>query len=191
MIFMFNKRSMTQVDRNPGAAFQIYIRKRNLKYKKYMLSFLSLHAGFTCVCRKTKFPPVYEILSVKVWVFFLFIRNGGYFDIAFLKGKGAIAETYFIERFIAISTIKIQKEFSFRILLVEIWLISWEAHFSLFPLCLAAIFCTHCRAPSGSKQKVLSVGLHFRPIEVISAFIFSGTKLVSARGAKESKKKVV
>ncbi len=38
------------------------------------------------------------------------------------------------------STTEIQKEFSFRIILVELWLILWEAHFSLFPLCLAAIF---------------------------------------------------
>ncbi len=27
------------------------------------------YAGFTCVCKKTKFPPVYEILRVKVRVF--------------------------------------------------------------------------------------------------------------------------
>jgi hypothetical protein len=46
-----------------------------------------------------------------------------------------------------------------------------------------AIFFTLRRAPCRSKQKVLSVGLHFRPIEVISAFIFSGTKLASARDA--------
>jgi hypothetical protein len=64
--------------------------------------------------------------------------------------------------------------------LVEIWQIYWEAHFSLFPLCLAAIFCTLRRAPCGSKPKVLSVGLNFRPIEVISALIFSGTRLASA-----------
>jgi hypothetical protein len=59
----------------------------------------------------------------------------------------------------------------------------------IFPFSLSVwqpFFCTLRRAPCGSKQKVLSVGLHFRPIEVISAFIFSGTKLASARGAEES-----
>jgi hypothetical protein len=42
---------------------------------------------------------------------------------------------------------------------------------------------------SKSKQKVLSVGLNFRPIEVISALIFSGTWLPSARGAADSTEK--
>jgi hypothetical protein len=41
-----------------------------------------------------------------------------------------------------------------------------------------------------SKQKVLSVGLLFSPIEVTSAFIFSGTKLDSVRGAKKITKKI-
>jgi hypothetical protein len=41
----------------------------------------------------------------------------------------------------------------------------------------------------GSQHKVLSVGLKFRPIEVISALIFSETKLAAARGATESTKK--
>jgi hypothetical protein len=50
-------------------------------------------------------------------------------------------------------------------------------------------FCILRRAPCGSKQKVLSVGLNFRPIEVISALIFSETRLASARGAAESTKK--
>jgi hypothetical protein len=40
-----------------------------------------------------------------------------------------------------------------------------------------------------ASRKFLSVGLNFRPIEVISALIFSGTKLASARGATESTKK--
>ncbi len=39
------------------------------------------------------------------------------------------------------------------------------------------------------QHKVLSVGLNFRPIEVISALIFSGTKLASAKGVTESTKK--
>jgi hypothetical protein len=57
-------------------------------------------------------------LRVKVRVFF--VRNRGYFDIAFLKSGGAKAKTNFNKRFITISTNKIQKEFIFRILLVEI-----------------------------------------------------------------------
>jgi hypothetical protein len=40
--------------------------------------------------RKTKCPPVYKIFSVKVWVFLNYVRNGWYFDIAFLKSGGAI-----------------------------------------------------------------------------------------------------
>jgi hypothetical protein len=65
----------------------------------------------------------------------------GDFYITFRKSGGAREKTNFIERFIAKSTNKIQKEFFFRILLGE-----------------------------------------------ISAFIFSGTKLASARGAAESTK---
>jgi hypothetical protein len=45
------------------------------------------------------------------------------------------------------------------------------------------------RETTPTDPKVLSVGLNFRPIEVISALIFSGTKLASARGATESTKK--
>jgi hypothetical protein len=62
----------------------------------------------------------------------------------------------------------------------------------IFPFSLSVrqpFFCTLRCAPSGSKPKFLSVGLNFRPIEVISALIFRGTKLASARGAAESTKK--
>jgi hypothetical protein len=59
----------------------------------------------------------------------------------------------------------------------------------MFSIKLLKIFCTLHRAPCGSKQKVLSVGLNFRPIEVTWALIFSGTKLDSARGVAESTKK--
>jgi predicted thioesterase len=58
-------------------------------------------------------------LRVKVRVFKV-VRNRGYFDIAFLKSGVAKAKTNFNKRFITISTNKIQKEFLFRILLVEI-----------------------------------------------------------------------
>jgi hypothetical protein len=50
----------------------------------------------------------------------------------------------------------------------------------IFPFSLSAwqpFFCTLRRASCGSRHKVLSVGLNFRPTEVISALIFSGTKL--------------
>jgi hypothetical protein len=58
----------------------------------------------------------------------------------------------------------------------------------MFSIKLLKTFCTLRRAPCGSKQKVLSVGLNFRPIEVTWALIFSGTKLDSARGVAESTK---
>jgi hypothetical protein len=82
---------------------------------------------FVFACRiylrlqKDEIPSRFEILSVKVWFILNFDRNGGCFDIAFLKNEGAIEKTNCIKKFIAISTTKIKKEFSFRILLVEIW----------------------------------------------------------------------
>jgi hypothetical protein len=47
-------------------------------------------------------------------------ESGGGFDIHFGKSGGAREKTNFLKRFIAYSTTEIQKEFPFRILLVEI-----------------------------------------------------------------------
>ncbi len=55
--------------------------------------------------------------------FLNFVRKLGGFDIHFRKSGGAREKTNFLKRFIAYSTTEIQKEFPFRILLVEIWLI--------------------------------------------------------------------
>ena len=137
---------------------------------------MSLHARFTCVCRKTKFPPVSEILSVKVWVFWILLEMGGCFDIAFLKSEGAIDKTNCIKRFIAISTTKIQKEFSFRILLVEIWQIYWKAHFSLFPLCLAAIFLYSPSRPLRNPAWFHKMGLKLRPIDKTLCWLPQGAR---------------
>jgi hypothetical protein len=52
--------------------------------------------------------------------FLNFVRKWGGFDIHFGKSGGAREKTNFLKRFIAYLTIEIQKEFSFRFLLVEI-----------------------------------------------------------------------
>ncbi len=70
------------------------------------------------------FPPLLGVIQLLSLVFLNFVRKWGGFDIHFRKSGGAREKTNFLKRFIAISTTKIQKEFPFRILLVEILPIS-------------------------------------------------------------------
>jgi hypothetical protein len=63
--------------------------------------------------------PFRSYLALK-FGFFYFVRKWGGFDIHFWKSGGAREKTNLFKRFIAYSTTEIQKEFPFRILLVEI-----------------------------------------------------------------------
>ena len=74
---------------------------KGLKNINKIQACLSLHAGFTCVCRMTKFPPVQELFSSKICFFFNFVRKWGGFDIHFRKSGGAREKTNFFKRFIA------------------------------------------------------------------------------------------